>query len=259
MVGIVVGTVMGSLGGGGAIVAVPALVYLLDQSPLEATTTSLVVVGVTAVVGAAQYARQGLVNVTDAIAFGALSIVGAVVGARMALVVDGDLLMLLFAALLVVVAWLMWTRAGGQQAEEEVAHHWLQLRPFHLDRRRAVRVALVATGIGWLTGFFGVGGGFAIVPALVLLLGLPLRRAVGTSLLVLAMTSLVGLATRATAAVHLDWPLIIAFTTAAVVASLLAGRFSARLRPERLSRGFAVFLVAVALYTLVNSIAALTG
>lgn len=258
LVGLVVGAVMGSLGGGGAIVAVPALVYLLDQPPLEATTTSLVVVGVTAIVGALQYGRAGLVNVTDGLAFGALSIIGAVVGARMALVVDGDLLMVLFAVLLVLVAWLMWTR-GGRPEPTEVARQWLQLRPFHLDRRRAARVALVATGIGWLTGFFGVGGGFAIVPALTLLLGLPLRRAVGTSLLVLAITSLVGLVTRAAGPVALDWPLILAFVPSAVAASLVAGRLSARLRPQRLSRGFAVFLVAVAGYTLVNSISALTG
>lgn len=254
LVGLVVGTVMGSLGGGGGIISVPALVYLLDQPPLEATTTSLVVVGVTAIVGALQYGRAGLVNVTDALAFGVLSIVGAVVGARMALVVDGNVLMALFAVLLVAVAWLMWSRQRGQQVEDDVARHWLQLRPFHLDRRRATQVALAATGIGWLTGFFGVGGGFAIVPALMLLLGLPMRRAVGTSLLVLAITSLVGLATRVTGPVDLDWPLIIAFTITAVASSLAAGRLSARVSPGRLSRAFAVFLVLVAIYTAVNSI-----
>lgn len=254
LVGLVVGSVMGSLGGGGGIIAVPALVYLLDQPPLEATTTSLVVVGVTAVVGAVQYGRAGLVNVTDALAFGVLSIAGAVVGARMALVVDGDVLMALFAVLLLAVARLMWSRRRGRQAEEDVARHWLQLRPFHLDRRRAGRVAVAATGIGWLTGFFGVGGGFAIVPALILLLGLPLRRAVGTSLMVLALTSLVGLGTRVSGPVDLDWPLIAGFSAAAVVASLAAGRLSARVSPQRLSRAFAVFLVLVATYTAVNSL-----
>src|SRR5690606_40364662 len=104
---------MGSLGGGGGIIAVPALVYLLDQPPLEATTTSLMVVGVTAVVGAVQYGRAGLVNVTDALAFGVLSIVGAVVGARMALRVDGDVLMAVFAVLRVGVCWLVWGREKG--------------------------------------------------------------------------------------------------------------------------------------------------
>lgn len=253
LVGLLVGAVMGSLGGGGGIIAVPALVYLLDQPPLEATTTSLVVVGVTAVVGAAQYARARLVNVTDALAFGLLSIIGAVVGARLALGVDGDVLMVLFAVLLVVVASLMWRpRRGGR--EEDVARHWLQLRPFHLDRRRAVQVSLAATGVGFLTGFFGVGGGFAIVPALILLLGLPMRRAVGTSLLVLAMTSIVGLATRVTGPVDLDWPLVISFSAAAAVASLVAGRLSARVSARRLSRAFAVFLILVAIYTAINSV-----
>lgn len=259
LVGVVVGAVMGSLGGGGGIIAVPALVYLLDQAPLEATTTSLVVVGVTAVVGALQYGLAGLVNVTDALAFGVLSIVGAVVGARMALVVDGDVLMALFALLLLAVAWLMWTRGKEPDRHEDVAHHWLRLRPFHIDRNRAVRVVLAATGIGWLTGFFGVGGGFAIVPALMLLLGLPMRRAVGTSLLVLAMTSLVGLATRVTGPVELDWSLILGFTSAAVVASIAAGRLSKRVSTQRLTRGFAVFLVLVAGYTAVNSIQGLVG
>lgn len=259
LVGLVVGAVMGSLGGGGGIIAVPALVYLLDQPPLEATTTSLVVVGVTAVVGALQYGLAGLVNVTDALAFGLLSIVGAVVGARMALAVDGDVLMATFAVLLVAVAWLMWSRHGRTRDQHDTSRHWLQLRPFHVDRRRAGRVALAASGIGWLTGFFGVGGGFAIVPALILLLGLPMRRAVGTSLLILALTSLVGLATRVTGPVDLDWPLITGFSAAAVLASLAAGRLSARVSPRRLSKAFAVFLVLVAAYTAVSSLQGLTS
>lgn len=257
LVGSVVGAVMGSLGGGGGIVAVPALVYLLHQPPLEATTTSLVVVGVTAVFGALQYARVGLVNLTDGLAFGVFSILGAVVGARMALVVDGDVVMVLFAALLLAVAWLMWTRARGRQPAEESTYRWLRLRPFYLDRRRAVQVFLAATLIGWLTGFFGVGGGFAIVPALTLLLALPMRRAVGTSLLVLALTSTVGLATRVTGPVDLDWPLIIGFTSAAVLASMAAGRLSRRVSTARLTRGFAMFLVLVAIYTAVNSVVGL--
>jgi hypothetical protein len=254
LVGLVVGVVMGSLGGGGGIIAVPALVYLLDQPPLQATTTSLVVVGVTAVVGAVQYGLAGMVDITDALAFGVLSIVGAVIGARLALIVDGDVLMALFALLLLFVAGLMWSRGTRQQNHEDVTHHWLQLRPFHLDRTRATRVLLAATGIGWLTGFFGVGGGFAIVPALILLLGLPMRRAVGTSLLVLAMTSLVGLGTRVTGPVELDWPLVTGFTAAAVVGSIAAGGLSKRVSTHVLTRGFAVFLVLVATYTAVNSV-----
>ena len=256
LVGVVVGAVMGSLGGGGGIVAVPALVYLLDQAPLEATTTSLVVVGVTAVFGAVQYALAGMVNLTDGLAFGVFSIAGAVVGARMALSVDGDVLMALFAVLLLAVAWLMWHRASNQP-EADLSYRWLQLRPFHLDGRRAALVLVVATGIGWLTGFFGVGGGFAIVPALTLLLRLPMRRAVGTSLLVLAMTSLVGLLTRVSGTVDLDWPLIIGFTTAAVLASMAAGRLSRRVHPKALSQVFAVFLILVAAYTAVNSLTGL--
>ena len=258
LIGLLVGTVMGSLGGGGGIIAVPALVYLLGQQPLEATTTSLVVVGVTAVAGALQFARHGLVNLTDGLAFGLLGVGGAFVGARMSLAVEGDVLMALFAGLLVAVAWLMWRRAD-HQPEADLSYRWLQLRPFHLDLRRAGTVLVAALGIGWLTGFFGVGGGFAIVPALTLLLKLPLRRAVGTSLLVLALTSGVGLLTRVTGPVTLDWPLIIAFTLAAVTASILASHLSRTMDPRRLARGFAGFLLLVAAYTAINSAQGLLG
>lgn len=253
LIGLLVGAVMGSLGGGGGIITVPALVYLLGQEPLEATTTSLVVVGVTAVAGALQHARHGLVNLTDGLAFGLLGVGGALVGARMSLAVDGDVLMALFAVLLVGVAWLMWRRAA-HQSQADLSYRWLQLRPFQIDLRRAGLVLVAALGIGWLTGFFGVGGGFAIVPALTLLLKLPLRRAVGTSLLVLALTSGVGLLTRVTGPVTLDWPLIICFVAAAVGASMVAGRISKRLDPARLTRGFAGFLLLVAVYTAINSL-----
>lgn len=258
LVGLLVGAVMGALGGGGGIIAVPALVYLLGQSPVEATTTSLVVVGVTALITTVQYGRFGHVHLTDGLAFGILGVGGAVVGAQMSLAVDGDLLMALFAVLLVAVSWLMWGRAD-RQPEADLSYRWLQLWPFRIDTRRALLVVLAASAIGWLTGFFGVGGGFAIVPVLTMLLKLPLRRAVGTSLLVLALTSLVGLFTRASGSVELDWGVIGAFTVAAVLASAAAGRFSRRVNPRRLSKAFAVFLLVVAAYTAVNSALSLVG
>ena len=110
--------------------------------------------------------------------------------------------------------------------------------------------------MGFLTGFFGVGGGFVIVPALVLVLGLPMQQAVGTSLLVVAANSATALASRAGVA-HFDWAVIVPFTLAAMIATLLGKRVADRLPATRLKRGFAVLLVIVAVYTAWQSIASL--
>jgi uncharacterized membrane protein YfcA len=123
------------------------------------------------------------------------------------------------------------------------------------DARSLVRVAPVGLGTGLLTGFFGVGGGFVIVPSLVLLLGLPISRAVGTSLLVIALTSAAALAAHL-ASGSIDWT-IASVLTAAAMAGVLAGRrFGSSLRPERLGQAFAVLLVAVALLLVVENAAA---
>ncbi|MFX0539445.1 sulfite exporter TauE/SafE family protein [Ornithinimicrobium sp. Y1847] len=254
VIGLLVGLVMGALGAGGGIIAVPALVLLLDQPPAVATTTSLVIVGITSIVAVAQHARGGRVSWADGVAFGMLGAGGALLGSRVAVDADPGLTMGLFCALLAVVATVMWRRAQVERRsdpQEQEEHRWLSLRPPRLQVRRALLVLVVASAAGVLTGFFGVGGGFAIVPALTIVLGLPMGVAVGTSLLVIALNSATGVLGRLGTPLELDWALIAVFTSAAVVGSLLGERLGRRLDPAVLQRSFAVMLVVVAIYTTV--------
>lgn len=252
VIGVLVGLVMGALGGGGGIITVPALVYLLHQPPAVATTTSLVIVGITGVAAVAQHARGGRVRWSDGLAFGLLGAGGAVLGARVGASADPTWTMGLFAALLLITAGLMWRRSGVQRRtdpEDGAESSWLTWRAFSVDLRRGLIVLAVASGSGVLTGFFGVGGGFAIVPALTLIMGMSMPLAVGTSLLVITINSATGVAGRIGTDLQLDWPLIAVFTAAAVVGSLAGGRIGRRLDPTLSQRAFAGMLVLVAVYT----------
>jgi len=120
--------------------------------------------------------------------------------------------------------------------------------------RRGLKIVAAATGVGLLTGFFGVGGGFVIVPALVLALGFDMPAAVGTSLLVIAINSAVALAVRLGGHVHLDWPLLGVFTAAALAGALAGNRVASRVDPSRLTTAFTVLLIAVAAYSLIRSL-----
>ena len=161
---------------------------------------------------------------------------------------------------MLVVATLMLRRvlrpSSGPGSADATTEPMLTLRPFTCACPRVAKVVVTATLVGLLTGFFGVGGGFALVPALVLALGFPMSTAVGTSLLVIAINSATALAARVSHGTSdLDWGLIATFTAAAVVGSLLGGRIASRANPRHLTAAFAVLLVAVALYTAARSLA----
>ena len=179
--GLAIGVLLGLVGGGGSILAVPVLVYVLGQPVHDATTESLFVVGAAALVGAADHARVGNVRIKTALAFGLAGAAGAVGGSALNRLVGGRIILLAFAGLLLLAAWAMQRRKG------------FTTKPI---RRPHAHLRAAATGLltGLLTGFFGVGGGFVIVPALVLLLGLPITPAIGTSLAVIALTSASALA-----------------------------------------------------------------
>lgn len=253
LAGALIGLSLGALGSGGSILAVPVLVTLLDQSPLQATTGSLVVVGVSALIGAVGAARQGNVLLARGVAFGAVATGGAVLGAAVSVRIDEDLLLALFAGLLLVVAGLMVVRdvKGRGTAEPERRDSdatIIQVSPtFACNCPRALKVLLTATAVGLLTGFFGVGGGFLVVPALVLALGLSARSAAGTSLVVIAITSAVALATRAGAGAAPDWTLVAVLTVAAALGALVGSRIASRTDTRRLARAFEGLIVLVAI------------
>ncbi|MCK6210761.1 sulfite exporter TauE/SafE family protein [Georgenia sp. EYE_87] len=260
--GVVVGITVGALGGGGSILTVPALVYALGQDPRTATTASLVIVGVTTLIGMVPHARAGRVRLGQGVVFGLLGVGGAYLGSLLSASVDPDVLLVAFAGLMFVVAGVMTrrrrsaarARAAGREQPEARTSPMLTLRPFRCDCRAAGTLLLTATGVGLLTGFFGVGGGFAVVPALVVVLRLPMPVAVGTSLVVITINSASSLVSRLGQDVTLDWALVGVFTAAAVVGSLVGARITSRVSPARLNLAFTILLVAVAVYTAASSI-----
>ncbi|HEX5522998.1 MAG TPA: sulfite exporter TauE/SafE family protein [Pedococcus sp.] len=295
--GLLIGLSLGALGGGGSILTVPALVYVLGQDPRTATTSSLLIVGATSLIALLPHARAGRVRFGQGLLFGALGTAGSLAGTALSATVPPQVLLTAFAALMLLVAVLMLRRsrrtAGGRRADDGAAGapgaagtdravgaygatgaDWggfgdpslvplATLHPLTCACPRVAKLIATATVVGAMTGFFGVGGGFVLVPALVLALAFPMPVAVGTSLLVIAVNSATALAGRLAgpgpqaAGAHLDWALIAVFTAAAVLGSLAGSRVASRTNPARLARAFAVLLVAVALYTAARSIPAL--
>lgn len=261
-VGVLVGVALGALGGGGSILTLPVLVYLLGMPPHEATAGSLLVVGLTAAAGLLTHARHGRVRWRQGFLFGALGILGAVGGTHLSAALDPATLLAAFAALLLVAAVAMAVRqrqsnsppdhARGQPSDRQV---WPGTPPrSRWTPARIARLILAATAVGLLTGFFGVGGGFLVVPALVLALAFDMPTAVGTSLLVITVNSATALAARLGTPVHLDWPVLIGFAAAAVLGALVGGHLANRAQPRRLSTAFTVLLLAVAAYTAALSV-----
>ncbi len=245
--GLLIGLSLGALGGGGSILTVPALVYLLHQAPHAATTGSLLIVGITALAGMAAHKRAGRVRVAHGITFGVLGIAGSYAGTRLSASIDSGLLLALFAVLMLAAA------AAMLRRRPVAASAAPRLRAGTMARR-GLKIITAATAVGLLTGFFGVGGGFVIVPVLVLALGFEMPAAVGTSLLVIAINSGAALAARFGSHVQLDWPLLAVFTVAALAGAFAGTRVASRVDAARLTGAFAVLLGAVAVYSLCRSL-----
>ncbi|MFF4697923.1 sulfite exporter TauE/SafE family protein [Streptomyces chattanoogensis] len=242
--GLLVGVLLGALGGGGSILAVPALVYLLGQSPHEATAGALIVVAVGAVTGLACHARAGRVRWAAGAVFGALGTAGSYLGTRWSATLDPTVLMTAFAGLMLTVAGALVLRGRRAPAERPQTKG---------ARRHPARIAATASAVGLLTGFFGVGGGFVVVPALTLVLGLEMPVAIGTSLLVILINSATALATRAGTG-GLDWPLLAGFAACAAAGSYLGNRLTTRLPAAALANAFAALVTVVAVTMAVTAI-----
>jgi uncharacterized membrane protein YfcA len=238
--GLVIGLLLGLLGAGGSILAVPALVYGVGLPMRAAVPAALLVVGASALTGLPHRVRHGLVRWPIALVFGAAGLPAAFGGTALGRMLPEPWLMAGFSALMVIVAIRMLIR-GRQDSGVCRAHagvvDWRSCLP------KAVTAGVV---VGFLTGLFGVGGGFVIVPALTLLLGLSAPAAVATSLVVIVLNSAWGLLAHASAASALDWPVALTFAAAAMAASLLAARLAARVPPDRLRRTFAALVLVVA-------------
>lgn len=260
-IGLVIGAVVGGLGGGGGVLTVPALVYLLGQTAQDATTGSVLIVGITSLAGVAARWRGG-VDFRLALAFGVVGVPAAWLGSAVNRHTSQPVLLLAFAGLTVVAAaaMLLDARTTGTDADEAgpagtarpatavLAHPTTRQRT-----ARALKILTCGAAVGFLTGFLGVGGGFLVVPALVVAIGLPLRTAIGTSQLIIVGNAVASVASRADH-LHLDWQVLAPFTAAAVVATI-AGKYVAdRLTADALTRAFAVMLVGVGLFVAVRTL-----
>ncbi|MFE3094861.1 sulfite exporter TauE/SafE family protein [Streptomyces sp. NPDC059248] len=238
--GAVVGIALGALGGGGSVLAVPALIYLLGFSPVTATTASLVVVALTSVTALYAHAREGRVRWRTGALFAAAGLVPAALGGLVAARLPDAVLTGAFAVIAVVVAIGMLRAATGEPEPDQAAADTVERAP---GKGAAVRAG---AGVGALTGVLGVGGGFLVVPALIRTLGLGTRIAVGTGLLVVAVNAIAALATRSGAAQGLEWGLIAPFAAAAVLGAWDGKRLADRIPAETLRRILAWVLIAVA-------------
>jgi hypothetical protein len=268
--GFLVGLALGALGGGGSIVAVPVLVYVAGEEPAAATTTSLLVVGTAALVGMVGHARAGRVRFTTGVVVGVTGIGGSLAGSALNRAVDGDVLLLGFGLLVFVAAWRMvtgcpsCTRIGEERAmkvadpADDAAAGVAVLTGRRVHVGMIVPVALIGTAVGFLTGLFGVGGGFVIVPALTLVLGFNMPQAVGTSLLVIVLNTATTLAVRL-GTTGVEWSVAVPFTVAALAGVLTGSRVADRVDAGVLVRWFAAALVALSLYMIATAITSLVA
>ncbi|MDD2761202.1 MAG: sulfite exporter TauE/SafE family protein [Methylomonas sp.] len=238
---LIIGLLLGMLGGGGSILAVPMLVYLLHIEAKTAITTSFVVIGLSSLLALIPHARRHSVCWKSGVFFGLSGMVGAFAGGRWAAFFSPDLLMTLF-GLISLSTGLLMLRGARPEAPGKTMKACPTRVPYF-------RVLFDGFFVGGLTGMVGVGGGFLIVPALTLLVGLPMQGAVGTSLLIIVMNALAGLGGYSQH-VDLDLPLIVEVATGTLVGSGIGAVISGYIKPASLRRGFGLMVVAVGLYVL---------
>lgn len=242
---VLVGVSLGLLGGGGSILMVPLLAYVAHLDAKQAIATSLLVVGVTSLVGVISHARAGRVRWRAGLLFAAAGMTGAYAGGLLSGFLPGPLLLAGFAAVMITAAIAM--LRGRSDADPDPAH-----------RTPVAKTLLEGLAVGLVTGLVGAGGGFLVVPALALLAGLPMQVAVGTSLIVIAMNSFAGLAGHLTAG-QVDWRLAGMVTAAAVVGAVVGARLNAIVNPNALRTAFAWFVLAMASVVLAQVVSPVVG
>lgn len=268
LAGLATGLVLGLFGSGGSIIALPALLYLLNVVPKSAIVMSLGVVGVTATLTALSHWRRGNVIVRVAAVFGMFGMIGTFAGARLGLQTPVVIQLGLFALVMYAAAWRMLkpvklnpailNPAGALAASADeivvTSSGSVAFRSCHTIVSPCMgRIAVQGVGVGVLAGLVGVGGGFLIVPALVLLSGVPMKQAIGTSLAIVAAQSYAGFAGYL-GGVPIDYPLMAAFTGVTVLGSFMGMRFAGHISQLALKKAFAWFLVVVASYILLKSV-----
>lgn len=244
---IAVGLSLGMLGSGGAILTVPILAYGLGQTEKQAIASALIIVGIISSISSITGIRQRLVNWPLVMLFGFPGMTGTYLGAWIASYLDGAIQMTVFALVMLAAAWRMFQPVGLASSHDQTQSYWF--------------TGLQGLLVGVLTGFVGVGGGFLIVPALVLLSGLTMQTAVATSLVIIVMNSLIGFLkyqnVLALTHTQLDWSVIVIMAVIGVAGSLAGQRLSGRLPQQHLQRFFSVCLILMAGFILYQSLPSL--
>lgn len=249
-----IGMAVGLLGGGGSILTTPLLIYVVGFDAKQAITASLFVVAITSIFGLISHARAGRVVWKTGLLFGVAGMVGAFIGGQIGARLPGVVLLIAFAIMMGVTAVAM---IRGRQKVAGKSH----------GGRPIVRILIDGLVVGLVTGLVGAGGGFLVVPALVLLGGLAMPNAVATSLLVVAMKSIAGFFGYALAfgdgsfiswnsEIQLDWPIILIVTAAAIVGALVGSRLVGRIHPDLLRKIFGWFVLVMAVFILVQEVGA---
>lgn len=239
---LIIGLVLGLLGGGGSILTTPMLVYVLGIAPQPAFATTLLVVAVTSGIGVLLHRREGRVHGRIGLVMGAAGMVGAFGGGWFAHLFNGRVLLVLFGLVVVITATAMLrSRRGASEGGTPASFP---------------KLAALGLAVGGVAGLIGAGGGFLIVPALVLFGGLSMEHAIGTSLLVLTLQAAAGFAGHV-GHVTLDGTLVTIVTLASVVGAVVGARLAGRIAPATLRRGFGVLVLAIGLLILVKELSGL--
>jgi hypothetical protein len=236
--GFLIGLSLGLLGGGGSILTVPALVYFAGQSPQAAVTTSLAIVGLNSALAVFFHRRRGVLNWRVALVFGGAGMLAAYFASSLSSRLSPQTLMTAFAALMLLV--------GGMMLLPRRA-------PPSVVRAKPALLTILASGggVGLLTGLLGVGGGFLIVPTLVMVVGLPMVEAVSTSLIIIVANSLAGFIGHWSQG-GFDLRLASIFVAAGLVGTQIGVRLATRLPPDRLRQAFGVFVITLAIFLLID-------
>lgn len=250
---LIIGISMGLLGGGGSILTIPILVYLFSVSPTLAISYSLFIVGLTSLVGAINHYLRGMVNLKTAAVFGASSITTVFIARKFVIPRLPDVFFRIGSFqvthalfVMVVFALLMLAAAFSMIRSRQVATG----RFVHVTRLKLVLYGIL---IGLVTGFLGAGGGFLLIPALVLLMKLPMKKAIGTSLLIIALNSLIGF-TGDIGRHYIDWKLILAVTAIAIIGIFIGVYFNRKVPGEQLKKAFGWFILVMGIYIICREI-----
>lgn len=235
-----IGAALGATGGGGSLLAIPLLVYVLDVRAQPAAAISLVVVAISALLGVYQRRRSGEVKVRAALILSVTGAVGAWIGAHGHRHVREEIVLLTFGLMMMVAAVQMWRRSSDPSQDSSDTNCADRFPPSCWRQ-----LSMIGAVVGLLTGFFGVGGGFVIVPALVLVLGFPMQVAVSTSLLIIALMAVGGIIGHLQTG-HMDWQVTGLLLAGSVVGMTVGSRVAPSLSPIAVARSFALLAAGVA-------------